>query len=116
MKVGLIQRDPSGLATYGLPFSTNAYGVLLTQDTDTQLTVPPNGNGGKWLAMLMPQGSANVFCALNAPAAIYTNTAFEQVDAELVLGQSRVVKSGDVLHFSTSSSAAYVTVIFYGLE
>lgn len=99
---------------YGLPFSKLKFSATLTASTDTTLTIPDVS--GNYKAVI--RASTPVWVALNAPAHIPSGATFVQTESELTLlyiTLCRQVKSGDVLHFFSSSPAS-VSVVLYSID
>ena len=105
-------------------FSDKIYSATLSSNTDTSLTVPSSSDLGGTntssvsnylVARIRHTPSTDVFFAVNATAAVPAGSSFASTSSELLDNNvcEYKVKSGDVLHFYTSSSTASVSVAFY---
>lgn len=115
-------RDINGYNGFGLQFSTDKYSANLDQNTDTQIAVPKAGPMGscsstgtnKYLAIFEYQPGTSVFVANNEAAEVAAAASFALTTSELNPA-ARYVTAGDVLHFITPDTNAYVVVVFYAL-
>lgn len=111
-----------GVNGFGLQFSDTSYSVLLTADTDTTLTVPGAQATGaqstvyaKFYAIMKYSTDGVVWVANNNTAEVPADDAFAQTTGELS-PECKYVKSGDVLHFITSSDNIEVNVAFFAVQ
>lgn len=98
---------------YGQPFSTLMYSATLASNVDTTLTIP--GNSPRYKALI--KANTPVWVALNDVADNPIGATFLPTTSEITLlnrGVCREVKSGDVLHF-LSTSPASVSVVLYSM-
>jgi hypothetical protein len=120
-----LQKDIAGYNGFGLPFSDLKFSAALAITTDTTLTVPSSGAIGaplnevnRFLAIIQVKANAEVWCALNATAAVPAGTSFAATTSELIIGSeyyAREVKAADVLHFMAPVAATDISVVFYAL-
>jgi len=120
-----LQKDVAGYNGFGLPFSDQKFTASLAATTDTTLTVPssgalgaPHNTNNRFLAIVSIETGGNVWCALNATAAVPAGGTFAASNSELVTGgqyYAREVKAADVMHFYTATAATDISVVFYAL-
>ena len=111
-----------GVNGFGLQFSDTSYSVALAANTDTTLTVPGAQATGaqstayaKFYAIMKYSVDGVVWVANNQTAASPAGAAFAQTTGELN-PECKYVKSGDVLHFITSSDNVEVNVAFFAIQ
>jgi len=102
---------------FGLNFSGLKYSANLAANADTTLTIPGNARRYKAVIITIPGGAA-VWMALNTPATEPAGATLAQTDSEMikVIGTCREVKSGDVLHFHTTTASTPLSVILYAIN
>lgn len=99
---------------FGLRFSNFLFSVTLNATTDTTLTVPITAS--RFKALIKHKVGTNVWVSVNNVATIPAGNTFANTQSELINGTlCREVKSGDVLHFITSTASTDVSVAFYAL-
>lgn len=120
-----LQKDIAGYNGFGLPFTDQKFSASLAATTDTTLDVPNSGAIGaplnqvnRFLAIIQVKANLEVWCALNATAAVPAGSSFAATTSDLIIGSeyyAREVKAGDVLHFFAPTAATDVSVLFYAL-
>lgn len=109
---------------FSLLFSDAEYSIKLAANTEKTLTIDLNGGLGaslttKWryVAIFKPQVNSTIFVNLNTTAAVPGTSAFELNKGELIIpGDGRTVKDGDVLHFITPDTNAFISVSLYAIN
>lgn len=125
----LMQRDLSGLNTFGVPNCTNLYSATIA-GAATTLTVPStvpiggsntNSNGrAKWLAIFYYEPGTRVWVSINNTATVPAGATFVATNSFLnpvaleVQGKQESL-AADVLSFVTADTSADVGVAFYAL-
>ena len=92
------------------------YSAKLAITTDTTLTIP--GVAPRYKALIKCVAAGEVWVALNATAAATAGTTFATTTSEMVTGGyyiCREVKSGDVIHFFSTTATTDVSVVLYAL-
>lgn len=109
-------RDINGYNGFGLPFTDTGTSTTLAADVEQTLTVLANPDAiyKRYLAIFSYQVGTNVFVNLNATAAV-PGSSFVATTTELN-PTARVVVPGDVLHFITHDTNAYVQVSYYAIQ
>lgn len=120
-----LQKDVAGYNGFGLPFSDQKYSASLGASSDTTLTVPSSGAIGaplnqvnKFLAVIQVESDLEVWCALNATAAVPVGASFALTTSDLIIGGEYYaveVKAADVLHFFAPTAGTDILVKFYTL-
>jgi hypothetical protein len=105
------------------PLSDTIWQTELKTSTDTTIAVPKSSDLGGTntasvnylVARIRHTPNNDVWFSVNATAVIPSSTTPVQASSELLDNNvcEYLVKSGDVLHFISAASAAYVSVAFY---
>lgn len=106
-----LTRDINGYNGFGLLFSNRNFIGIVEEDTPQSITVPTDYE--YCIAIFSYESGTSVYVANNDTAEIptgsFSSTTSQQNPA------ARLVKSGDVLSITTSSTTAEVGVYFYGI-
>ncbi len=107
-------RDITGAVTFGLAFcdQPHKYCGKVSVNLTQELTVPDDAS--QFLAVFSFEPGASVYVANNTLATIAGGT-FATTNSDLN-PNSRLVKAGDVLSFTTSDTTAQVWVAFYAIS
>ncbi len=102
---------------FGALFATLKYSVTLGANSDTTLTIPGNAPRYKAVIKLGLSNTAKVWMALNKIAAVPVGNTFAATNSELIdtIRTCREVKSGDVVHFITTTASTDVSVVLYAI-
>lgn len=111
---------------FGQQFCDQIYTASLAASTDTTLTVPgaalmgnlPGVQKNKFMAVIRVENGSQVWIALNQTAAVPVGGTFAASGSELISGYplGKFCKSGDVLHFFTTTAGTDVSVAFYAVS
>jgi hypothetical protein len=122
-----IAKDAAGLTGESNVFSDIIYTAKLGAASEQTVTVPssaamgslPSESKNKFLAEIkFSPTTADVWVAKNQTAAVPAGATFAASTSELVsiFDFSKMVESGDVLHFITSAANTNVSVAFYAIN
>lgn len=92
-----------------MPFSDAAYQLALTANNAQSITIQGLPNT-KYQAYFSFNDEANVFVRLNAPASVPADNTVNTEQYNELRPLKRYVQTGDVLHFITPDTNAYVGV------
>jgi hypothetical protein len=104
---------------FSIEIPDSKFAALLAVGVEQTVTVPSDSGGrqspfgtNQYVAIFKCPAAATVWYALNETAAVPSGT-LGAVNVDMVRsGEGRAVAAGDVLHFVTSDTTAFVSVTF----
>lgn len=107
-----IIRDSGGVPTYAMEFPDDIKKINLSANVEKTFIVPANYS--LWWLMFSIEPGTSVFISKNQTATVATGT-FSSTGGEGNPG-ARTARKGDVIHFITPDTNAWITVSLYWLS
>lgn len=102
-------KDVNGFNTFGINTSDHKVSTTLSAGVEQVTTVP--SDAPKYLAVIASGQGHNVFVAINSTATV-SGVSFASTDSDLN-PPALIVQAGDILHFITPDTTAYLNVKYY---